>query len=301
MKLEDLAALLPADPALWPEADPSRAFPYDFRATLGTKLAGLFAAADRARPKAALRLGISTRTYEPGDAFKDLSLQHLARLGEYHTRIDNAPGRSTAVIVLHLYSNMTYKSAESAANKGQHALALAGLLSVLHAGALHGVRILKCFEPDLPAFLASWAAECQRARWLWVATDALFRSDRSDGGASLLVESLEASPHRTSSLLVVRDTKELPQTQTHLGPQTQRPTPPGSLQPSMELQPYSPGGAHPTLGEKAARFSGEAYENALAMQLDHIRDLSARHGFGWLATSPVQSVEQIAQSFCHLS
>ncbi|MCA2961076.1 MAG: DUF58 domain-containing protein [Silvanigrellales bacterium] len=295
MNLGELASLLPADPALWPEADPSRAFPYDFRATLGTKLAGLFSAADRARPRAAWRLGVSTRAYEPGDAFKDLSLQHLARLGEYHTRIDNAPGRSTAVIVLHLYSNMVYKSAGTVANKGQQALALAGLLSVLHLGALHGVRILKCFEADLPAFLAARASELQRARWLWVATDALFRSDRSDGGAALLSEFLSARPNLTSSLLVVRDARELPR-QSVWGQADSNVTAGGQEPPpSAQLNPYPPSGAF-----TPERFSGETYESALASQLEGIRDTALRQGFGWLATSPSRSVEQVAKSLCLL-
>jgi hypothetical protein len=296
MNLGELASLLPDDPASWPEADPCRAFPSALRARLGARLAGMFAAADRARPRAAWRLGVSTRAYEPGDAFKDLSLPLLARLGEYHTRVDHAPGRSLAVIVLHLYGNMTYRGRPGGVNKGQQALALAGLLALIHAGALHGTRVLRCFDADLGAFLLAREDDLRRARWLWVITDGLHSPEAPDGGLSALAQPLSPRANLNSSLLLVRDEDELPSSLLGLLGEAR-----DGGEHVAALRPYlkaTTGGAGEA--KAASRFSGEGYERSLEAQLEVARAMANERGFGQLLAWPSRPLDTLARELLML-
>jgi len=295
MNVGEVARLFPADPKEWTAlGSPARVFPYDLRARFRTRLASPFAAADRARPRAAARLGVSTRAYEPGDAFKDISLPLLARLGEYHTRVDNAPGRAQGLVVAHLYGNMAFAGASEEASKGQVALTVAGLLQTAHLGALHGFRLLPCFEEDLPTFLRSHENAVRRARWLWVVTDGLFDARSPDGGLAALATCLAARPALKTNLVIVRDALELPAwalSKTKGAPLT-----------SARLSSFLDVSAADRIAAEAPaakagerRFSGEAYERALVSQLESLTLLAGQQGFGRALTRAGMTLETLAR------
>ena len=274
---------------------PASVFPFELSRGFKQRIAGLFAANDRTRLRSPNKSGPSTRPYEGGDALKDLSRAHLFRLDELHTRVDSSPGRQRATVVLHLGPNMEFGSGSfsSTANKGQIALAAAGMLQLVHEGASHDVSFLAHFSPSLGDFLSSIEHLLEKSQWLWVVSDVLevpsqgntFASNQRtspshghsnvapqvkierDGGAANLLPFLATNMRRKCGLILVRDALELPL-------QTTEST--ALLTPFQGRQPRIPNSNKEEANLGGNLFSGVTYLQNLTTQLDLLETLARK-------------------------
>lgn len=274
MRLIDLCTVFPSSDAFWPVAKPSRALPFEVRGRIHQWFGGVFAAADLNRRKAPTRTGIAIRPFEPGDPLGAISRAQLLKTGEVHTRVDSAPGRQRAVIVLHGYSQMTFKAEGQVANKGQLALGVGALIEAVHESLSHTCEIVCIKEAPLGEALAGLHAKLAMAHHSYIISDFLFDPKSRDAATLALHEGVLRSGAKRPFVFVIRDGLEWIEN--------------NPLQfEAQKMLPYSAGQSH-----LPARFSGADYIDNLRAQFERLNSVVASDLSGHLeAVTPASEVE----------
>lgn len=258
----NVGALFPEVPEEWGQVThPARVFSGDLRIKIRRRFGSLTASSDLARLQSPHRQGVALRPYESGDSLRTLSRSHLLKRDEAWTRTDWAEGRQRCGIVLHGYPALAFRAPESEVNKGQVALAAAGLIELAHDGLGHGVAV-KCIDyPDLDRGLMGLGSWLRRCDYLYVLTDLLFDSTSVAASGERLLNALIGTGKRRVFVGVVRDRLE---------------TPDGNrlVREGWELEPFE------QLGNTfEVVYSGEEYGENLRRQLQSLRDAADRWAF----------------------
>jgi hypothetical protein len=274
--LFDLAKRFPEDPAAWDITQPVRAIGKDLRIHIRRRFGTLQTAHDLARPRSPDRLGISVRPYEAGDPIRAVSASHLFKTDNLQTRTDFAPGRRSALVLLHLYENMRFLSNDSPAAKGRVALAVAGLIQAVHESLGQSCRVLPIQSWELDTALVNSTAQYRRANELYIISDLLFDNSSREAAVRRLRTSCLESKFANGYLVVVRDALEHPD-ENRLGEK------------SANLKPYAEtwSADHPEL------FSGLQYGENLRHQRAETAALADEMGLRFSLVSGSSAIEQM--------
>jgi hypothetical protein len=247
MRLSDFCTVFPDNPEDWPPAKLSSALPFPLRAKVKARFGSILAASDMARLKAASRLGVALRPFEPGDGLSTLSRSHLLRTGEVLTRVDFAPGRQKAGVIFHGYEDMRFRSSIQQPNKGQIALGVSAFLEAAHGSLSHEFQML-CFKSqELGKNIKELKKTIRGWNFCYIITDLFFDKVGLEASGTQLMNALTEIGVSKPLVFLARDPEEWPQASVPLSQQ-------------RLLKPFAVGEEDPFF------YSGKEYVENLRLQ-----------------------------------